>query len=64
MKVRRGVLSPEHLDHDPEELADRRHGLLRHPWSQAVPPTINPSIRNVGCPNPTGTPCPSLPQLA
>ena len=30
---------------------------------QAVPPTVNPSIRNVGCPTPTGTLCPSLPQV-
>src|SRR6266542_2510105 len=29
----------------------------------AVPPTVRPSMRNVGCPTPTGTLCPSLPQV-
>mmetsp|Transcript_34863 Transcript_34863/g.63558 ORF Transcript_34863/g.63558 Transcript_34863/m.63558 type:complete len:134 (+) Transcript_34863:448-849(+) len=29
--------------------------------TQAVPPTVNPSIRSVGCPTPTGTLWPSLP---
>src|SRR5712691_7684797 len=28
-----------------------------------VPPTVSPSIRSVGCPTPTGTLCPSLPQV-
>src|SRR6202008_4971939 len=28
-----------------------------------VPPTVRPSIRNVGWPTTTGTPCPSLPQV-
>ena len=29
----------------------------------ACPPTVRPSIFSVGCPTPTGTVCPSLPQL-
>jgi len=58
------VFPPEHLDHDAKELTDRQNGLLRHPRPQAVPPTVNPSILRVGCPTPTGTLCPSLPQLA
>src|SRR5262249_1773564 len=28
-----------------------------------VPPTVRPSIRTVGKPTPTGTDCPSLPQV-
>ena len=28
-----------------------------------VPPTVNPFIFNVGCPTPTGTPCPFFPQV-
>src|ERR1700730_3330591 len=28
-----------------------------------VPPTVSPSIRNVGWPTPTGTPCPSFPHV-
>src|SRR6185295_15410448 len=28
-----------------------------------VPPTVRPSIFSVGCPTPTGTLCPSLPQV-
>src|SRR5213080_3886613 len=31
--------------------------------AQAVPPTVSPSILIVGCPSPTGTLCPSLPQV-
>src|SRR5207302_5123651 len=31
--------------------------------AQAVPPTVSPSILSVGCPTPTGTLCPSLPQV-
>src|SRR5439155_23652488 len=31
--------------------------------TQAVPPTVSPSILSVGCPTPTGTLCPSLPQV-
>src|SRR5690606_2852975 len=30
---------------------------------QAVPPTVRPSMRSVGMPTPTGTLCPSLPQV-
>ncbi len=30
---------------------------------QTVPPTVSPSIRKVGCPTPTGTLWPSLPQV-
>ena len=30
---------------------------------QPVPPTVSPSMRSVGCPTPTGTLCPSLPQV-
>ena len=29
----------------------------------AVPPTVNPFIFKVGCPTPTGTPCPFFPQV-
>ena len=29
----------------------------------AVPPTVNPSIRSVGWPTPTGTLCPSFPHV-
>src|SRR2546430_10249165 len=29
----------------------------------AVPPTVSPSILSVGCPTPTGTLCPSFPQV-
>src|SRR5208282_2922805 len=29
----------------------------------AVPPTVSPSMRSVGWPTPTGTLCPSLPQV-
>ena len=32
-------------------------------WSEAVPPTVSRSIRSVGWPTPTGTLCPSLPQV-
>ncbi|MGH8626618.1 MAG: hypothetical protein ACREYC_15565, partial [Gammaproteobacteria bacterium] len=28
-----------------------------------VPPTVNPSMRSVGWPTPTGTCCPSFPQV-
>src|SRR5262245_14902280 len=35
----------------------------RDPRHALVPPTVRPSIRNVGWPTPTGTPCPSLPQV-
>src|SRR5215813_8587468 len=31
--------------------------------SQTVPPTVRPSILRVGCPTPTGTLWPSLPQV-
>ena len=37
-----------------------KHGRLK-PY--AVPPTVSPSIRSVGCPTPTGTLWPSLPQV-
>ena len=28
-----------------------------------MPPTVSPSIFKVGCPTPTGTPCPFLPHV-
>ena len=39
--------------------ADAGESLRR----QTVPPTVKPSIRKVGCPTPTGTLWPSLPQV-
>ena len=38
------------------------HGVqdLEH---QPVPPTVISAMRSVACPVPTGTPCPSLPQM-
>ena len=32
-------------------------------YAYAVPPTVKPSMRKVGCPTPTGTLWPSLPQV-
>src|SRR2546426_4495726 len=41
-----------------------RNGLpIREKMRQAVPPTVRPSIFKVGWPTPTGTLCPSLPQV-
>src|SRR5206468_11576437 len=41
-----------------------RNGLpIREKMRQAVPPTVRPSIFTVGWPTPTGTLCPSLPQV-
>ncbi len=39
------------------------HSITGTPSLQPVPPTVNPSILSVGCPTPTGTLCPSLPQV-
>src|SRR6185503_9840003 len=33
------------------------------PFPYAVPPTVRPSMRIVGCPTPTGTLCPSFPHM-
>ncbi len=39
------------------------HSITGTPSLQPVPPTVSPSILSVGCPTPTGTLCPSLPQV-
>ena len=41
----------------------KRHQNATRIRHAAVPPTVILSIRNVGCPTPTGTLCPSLPQV-
>src|SRR2546421_6312495 len=45
---------------DPRAVGDSRGEIFRR---QAVPPTVRPSIFKVGCPTPTGTLWPSLPQV-
>ena len=46
------------------ELQEPIHGLpLRHLPPVRVPPTVTASILIVGQPTPTGTDCPSLPQV-
>ena len=40
-----------------------RPGPAQVQAAQAVPPTVSPSMRSVGCPTPTGTLWPSLPQV-
>src|ERR1019366_10696740 len=43
-------------------LVDDRGGQL-HEIAHAVPPRVTPVMRKVACPHPTGTLCPSLPQV-
>ena len=40
-----------------------RRATARKPRYVCVPPTVSESIRTVGWPTPTGTDCPSLPQV-
>src|SRR4029434_11305795 len=50
-----GLGASEHVH---EQVGARRGAA--HTW---VPPTVMPSMRVVGNPTPTGTDCPSLPQV-
>src|SRR6185437_3334106 len=54
---------PEKRGQQQQSQCERRQGRPPAEPHAAVPPTVSPSMRKVGCPTPTGTPWPSLPQV-